>query len=132
MEIDDRDISPDLHKVMAFPKTLPNAIFNIISNSAESLTEKASGVLSVKAENYKDDNNSDWVRIEISDTGTGIPKEIFNKLFTPFVSTKGEKRGYGLWRTKNVIENIGGQIWFDSEKNEGAMCIILLPVLQED
>ena len=69
----------------------------------------------------------DWVKIAVRDTGVGIPKEYLPQIFTIFFSTKGEGRGYGLWRAKAVIENANGTIEAESEEGIGSVFTILLP-----
>ena len=95
------------------------------------LAEK-SGVLTVKARNYTDETNAEWVKIEINDTGQGIPKENIEKIFATFFTTKGEGRGFGLWRAKTIIENLGGNISVTSQKGTGTTFTILLPKTSQE
>jgi PAS domain S-box-containing protein len=126
------EISPDLYKIIGLSLSLSNAIFNIISNGIESVLSQQAGMLTVKACNYKDNENSEWVKIEIRDTGKGIPDDIRDKIFMPFFTTKEAGRGYGLWRAKFVIDNLGGNIGAESKYGEGATFTILLPKAKEN
>ena len=70
------------------------------------------------------------IRVEVEDTGPGIPKEALGKIFDPFYSTKppGEGTGLGLAICIRILESYGGRIHGESEEGKGALFTILLPV----
>ena len=71
----------------------------------------------------------DYVKIEISDTGCGIPEENINRIFEPFFTTKGQKgTGLGLSIIWGIIDNHNGKISVASKINEGTTFTIQLPV----
>jgi two-component system NtrC family sensor kinase len=64
----------------------------------------------------------------VKDEGTGILPENLEKIFTAVHSTKGANRGYGLWRSRNIIEEkLGGKIKVESKIGVGSKFIISLP-----
>ena len=71
-----------------------------------------------------------FVRVEVEDTGPGIPKEAIGKIFDPFYSTKppGEGTGLGLAICLRILESYGGRLLVQSQEGEGATFIILLPI----
>jgi len=73
---------------------------------------------------------ADDVLISIRDDGKGIPKEVLDRIFDPFVTTKkvGEGTGLGLSITYGIVEKHGGQIWTESEEGEGSTFFVRLPV----
>jgi PAS domain S-box-containing protein len=79
-----------------------------------------------------------YVRVKVSDTGTGIPKAVMNRVFEPFFSTKpkSEGTGLGLATAYGIIQQAGGDLHVYSEEGLGATVAILLPVssrpVQED
>jgi signal transduction histidine kinase len=72
-----------------------------------------------------------WIRILLADTGSGIPPNIVNTVFEPFVTTKGEKgTGLGLWIVKGIIGNHGGKIAVRSKVGKGTVFRIDLPMVR--
>lgn len=69
------------------------------------------------------------VQIRIADTGSGIPPEIRDRLFTPFFTTKppGEGTGLGLSICQRVISSLGGEISFETEVGRGTEFCVTLP-----
>ncbi|MGV6801562.1 MAG: ATP-binding protein, partial [bacterium] len=79
----------------------------------------------------------DYVLIEVSDSGTGVPPDIAEQIFEPFFTTKGEGKGTGLGLSTvyGVIGQMGGRIFLDNRPGEGATFRIFLPayeVTEED
>jgi two-component system cell cycle sensor histidine kinase/response regulator CckA len=72
---------------------------------------------------------ADYVRIDISDTGTGIPADIVDKIFEPFFSTKevGKGTGLGLSTVYGIVKQTGGFVYVDSRPGEGTSFRIFLP-----
>ncbi|MDY6802215.1 MAG: ATP-binding protein [Cyanobacteriota bacterium] len=99
---------------------------NLIGNAIEAFDEKG-GRIEVTAK-AKDK----WVEIKISDNGPGIPEDIQEHLFDPFV-TKGKRSGTGLGTAiaKSIVEAHGGEITFKSNKNEGTTFWLYLPQLND-
>lgn len=71
------------------------------------------------------------IKVEIIDEGSGIPKELLNKLGEPFYTTKEKGTGLGLLVCYQIIENHGGTIQVDSEVNKGTRFTITLPVYRQ-
>jgi two-component system cell cycle sensor histidine kinase/response regulator CckA len=88
------------------------------------LTSEESGKLA-----YKGMPPADYVRIDITDTGTGIPADIVDKIFEPFFSTKevGKGTGLGLSTVYGIVKQTGGFIYVDSEAGKGTSFHIFLP-----
>ena len=92
--------------------------------AVQAMEEK--GKLTVKS--YLNAEN-DKVRIEISDTGPGIPEDVVPHIFEPFFTTKeeGEGTGLGLSLAYNIVEDHHGNIHVKSGPKEGTTFIIDLP-----
>src|SRR5579862_7918998 len=72
---------------------------------------------------------ADYVLVEVSDSGTGIPQAIVDKIFEPFFSTKevGKGTGLGLSTVYGIIKQTGGFVYVDSVENKGTTFRIFLP-----
>ncbi len=76
------------------------------------------------------DNGAGTCRIEIGDTGNGIPPELINNIFTPFFTTKQTGTGLGLSVSYGIVENHGGTITVTSEVGNGSLFVVTLPLGQ--
>lgn len=99
---------------------------NIINNATEAMGEKG-GRLAIQAKA----GDSKTVEIHIADNGPGIPEEIRDNFFQPFV-TRGKRSGTGLGMAiaKAGVEAHGGSISFVSDKGRGTTFVIRLPLKQ--
>jgi len=121
------NLSPDIDFVRAIYSQLSDAIWNVISNALDAMPR--GGVLSLESKNITDHENNKWVEIIIGDNGMGIDKEHRNQIFGISYTTKGGGRGYGLWRTRHVVEDLGGSIsLLDTGPMVGTIFSLLLPV----
>jgi two-component system, NtrC family, sensor kinase len=66
--------------------------------------------------------------VEFSDTGSGIPPEVLEKIFQPFYSTKPKGSGLGLAISQKIIEAHHGRIAIDSEPGKGTRVSIFLKI----
>ena len=103
---------------------LRQVFINIINNSCESMLETETKVLQLTLS-----GSNDKLNIEIKDTGCGIPKENFGKIFTPFFTTKkiGKGTGLGLAISYGIIKMHRGDITFQSEAGVGTIFNVSLP-----
>lgn len=105
---------------------IEQVLLNIISNAVDAIKEAnpEKRVIVIRTKHYGDEK----IRISIGDTGIGITHEFFNKLFTPFATTKNEGMGIGLSLCYNIIEKHGGQIKITSRPQKGSIFHIILPI----
>ena len=70
------------------------------------------------------------MRIDVTDTGTGIPEEVRPHIFDTYFTTKaaGEGTGLGLPIVKSIVEEHGGEVKFRSRIGEGSTFTVFLPV----
>ena len=103
---------------------LKQVFLNLISNSCEAMIESNEKLLSLVIH-----ENNDHVDIEIKDTGAGIPKENYGRIFTPFFTTKkiGMGTGLGLAISYGIIKMHKGDITFQSEAGKGTSFFVRLP-----
>lgn len=123
-----RELESDLPQVKVDAQQLHQALMNIILNSLEAMPK--GGTLKVRS-GYN--QRAEAIRIEITDTGYGIPEENLPYLFEPFYSSKPEGKGTGLGLSivYEVIDEHNGSIEVESEVNKGTTFIIKLPIYRE-
>ncbi|MEM2130074.1 MAG: histidine kinase N-terminal 7TM domain-containing protein [Candidatus Bathyarchaeia archaeon] len=99
---------------------MKRVFINIIKNSIEAMPN--GGKIIIKS--YE---KSDILKIEISDTGKGIPGEIMKNLWKPLVTTKAKGMGFGLAICKRIVEAHKGTIFLESIVGKGTSVTIILP-----
>ncbi|HHI03268.1 MAG TPA: response regulator [candidate division Zixibacteria bacterium] len=127
------DIPDDLPPVNADTGQISQVINNLIINANQAMPD--GGTINISAKNV-DIGQSDllslkegqYVRIIISDEGTGIPEEHINRIFDPYFTTKQKGSGLGLATTYSIIKNHDGHIDVKSNQGEGTTFTIHLPV----
>jgi PAS domain S-box-containing protein len=106
---------------------LEQAFLNIIINALDAMP--GGGVLTITTGSGKL-SNTDYATIEFRDTGSGMTQEQTTRIFDPFFTTKpaGEGTGLGLSVTYEIIRSHGGEIRVRSQKDEGTVFEVLLPL----
>ncbi len=121
-------VHPDTPMVQADAAKLQQIFLNLLNNAIYAIVERhghAGGKIDFFAEPY----STGWVKIQVKDNGTGIPKGILANIYTPFFTTKPPKKGTGLGLAVcyGLIESMGGSIEVSTAENEGTAFTILLP-----
>jgi two-component system NtrC family sensor kinase len=118
-----RSLSSELLPVLADPGQLKQAFLNLLLNAQDAMPQ--GGTLTLETKNFR----SSGVVVQISDTGVGIPKECFSKIFEPFYTTKkaGSGVGLGLSVVYGIIRDHKGIIKVNSIVGQGTTFTIRLP-----
>jgi len=119
-------VKPDaaLDKVEVDPKGIRRCLLNFVGNAVDACAGNG-GCVTVEVRGPGADG---LVRIQVRDTGCGMPKETIAKLFTVFFSTKGSKgTGLGLPVSQKIVEEHGGRIDVESEPGKGTTFTLCLP-----
>ncbi len=128
---------PDLWSVHVDEAQLGNAIINLVVNARDAMP--SGGTVTIRTANQTVSTPAalgtaimpagDYVRVDVTDTGTGMSKEIQSKIFDPFFTTKpvGHGTGLGLATVYGIVKQSGGFIDVDSEPGKGTSFKIWLP-----
>jgi len=119
------------------PGKTEQALINIFTNAMHAMEEHG-GTLSISAKiesKHEETESTQFplifpkIHIVISDTGHGIPKEMCDKIFEPYFTTKGSGKGngFGLSTSLGIITNMNGELQVESSLNQGATFHIWLP-----
>lgn len=127
------DFTPEplLVEISTEQDKLKQIILNLVKNSAEAMSRGSS--ISITTSNEVKDNITKGIVITISDDGPGIPEKIREKLFSPFMTTKGHGHsGLGLSIVHRAVQDLGGTIECESNREKGTCFTISLPLNLSD
>jgi len=112
-------VSKDLY----IPVKLEQIVYNLLKNALEVLPDNGRITFNM----YE---KGEFLVIEVSDNGPGIPPGIRNQLFDPFFTTKSNGTGLGLWVVYRLVESMQGIIEVVSEQGEGTTFHVAVPVIR--
>jgi signal transduction histidine kinase len=112
------------------PRALEQVFTNLLSNAIEAMA-KTGGTLAIKVTPISIIPNYPQVEITVSDNGPGIPEEIRDRVFEPFLTTKPQGTGLGLAITKRIVIGHKGNITVDSFPG-GTVFKIVIPAVNGD
>jgi len=115
------NISLDVHQ-------MTRVFSNLLKNSFESI-EAEKGSISISTDLVRK-GHTHYCRIKIEDSGRGIPRELEQKVFHPYFTTKEIGTGLGLPIVERIVADHQGQIWFETEEHVGTTFYIDLPLEQ--
>jgi PAS domain S-box-containing protein len=133
----DNALSDDIWPVLADAGQVESALLNLALNARDAMPK--GGTISIRTANaspgrrllaeFPDATQGDFVMLEIVDTGDGMTREILERVFEPFFSTKdvGQGTGLGLSMVRGFVEQSGGCVEIDSEPGKGTRVRIYLP-----
>jgi nitrogen fixation/metabolism regulation signal transduction histidine kinase len=123
-----KSLAADLPKVMADAEAIKRAVANLVDNAAEALQDSLVREIQISTSLVA---SRDAVEITIADTGHGVTRELKEKLFLPYFSTRKRGTGLGLAIVSRVIEEHHGSIRVEENQPVGARFIVELPVVPE-
>ena len=124
-----REYDESLPDTMGDAHQLQQVFLNLVTN-AEQAMERSDGHhhrLTVRTRRA-----GDALRIEIEDTGGGIPPNLVERIFNPFFTTKptGSGTGLGLSISLGIVREHEGRIWAENAQQSGARFVVELPIIQ--
>jgi signal transduction histidine kinase len=102
---------------------LRQLMLNLLQNAVEAMP--GGGTITVAT-----DLEGDMLKIEVRDTGQGIPPESRSRIFSAFYTTKSDGLGLGLFSVRRIVHEYGGRIAMESEEGTGTCFTVLLPVVK--
>lgn len=135
------EIDSDCRAVLADPTKIHQIIMNLCTNAYHAMHEKG-GVLSLllrETEIGPEDSKThfqltpgNYLKLEVSDTGSGMTREVQDKIFEPYFTTKekGKGTGLGLSLVQAIVQNLKGHIAVYSEPSSGTTFRVYLPVIE--
>ena len=117
------DLSEDLY-IHADPGQIRQVFQNLLSNALQAM--EGDGVIILRADLVKK-GYSVYCRVQVSDSGPGIPEDLLDKVFNPYFTTRDEGTGLGLSIIERIIHDHKGRIWVESSQGEGTTFYLDLP-----
>jgi signal transduction histidine kinase len=122
----EEDLDPRLPPIEADRQRLQEALWNLIQNSLQAMPGGGKLRLSARLQNDKK------IRVEVTDTGEGIPEKNLSKIFDYYFTTKEKGMGLGLPLAHKIVQGHGGTIQARSQDGKGTSFEVLLPVHEEE
>lgn len=123
VRFDADNVDPSL--VLRVDRTrMRQALENLIANALDAMD--GGGSVSFRSDLVKA-AESRYCRLQIRDTGRGIPPEIRDRIFVPYFTTKRAGTGLGLSITERIVQDHGGRVRFESEPGSGTVFFLDLP-----
>jgi two-component system, cell cycle sensor histidine kinase and response regulator CckA len=135
-------LDPDLEAVKADPTQMEQVILNFCINARDAMPE--GGTIVIETANVEADETlvarhfpmkpGHYVRLAVSDSGTGMDKETLSHVFEPFFTTKEPEKGTGLGLATvyGIVKQSGGHVWGYSEPGHGSTFSVYLPAATEE
>jgi two-component system, LuxR family, sensor kinase FixL len=120
------EIAPDMI-VMADRHRLEQVICNLLANARDSIDEKADDDRRILLKAVREKSR---ICLRVSDTGGGIPEQIGDRLFEPFITSKGPDRGTGLGLSiiHGILKDYGAEIKLEKSGSSGTTFVLSFPV----
>ncbi len=106
-----------------FPNEMSQVLINLLTNACEQFVERDVGRRIICIRTYADDS---FIYIQVKDNAGGIDETIMPRMFEPYVTTKKDGTGLGLYMSKMIVTKMGGNLLVSSSKN-GATFTIRMP-----
>ena len=112
------------YKIIGDKDQILRVFNNLIKNAIQAIPKDREGLVKVSV--LKED---DAILVSIKDNGNGISKENQDKIFVPNFTTKNSGMGLGLAMVQKIIENMNGEITFQTKLGVGTVFIIRFPLI---
>ena len=122
------ELAQDLPAVMADPEAIKRALANLVDNAAEAMQDAIVKEITISTSLVA---SRDAIELSVSDTGAGVSRDVKERLFLPYFSTKQRGTGLGLAIVSRIIEDHHGSIRIEENKPVGSRFVIELPVAAE-
>jgi two-component system nitrogen regulation sensor histidine kinase NtrY len=122
------ELAHDLPAVMADPEAIKRAVANLVDNAAEAMQDAMLKEITISTMLVA---SRDAVELVVADTGQGVSRDLKERLFLPYFSTKQRGTGLGLAIVSRIVEDHRGSIRVEENKPFGSRFVVELPVAVE-
>jgi len=124
-----REYDESIPETMADAHQLQQVFLNLITNAEQAMEQKDGHHHRLTVSTRR---NGDAIRIEVEDTGAGIPANLIERIFNPFFTTKptGSGTGLGLSISLGIVREHEGKIWAENSPQSGARFVVEIPITE--
>jgi len=124
------EVAPSLGYIHISPAELGQILVNLVTNAVAAMPN--GGRLWVRATRTQlnhDRERGEWIKLVVRDNGAGMTREVQDRVFEPFFSTKeaGQGTGFGMATVYGIVRGTGGSVYLQSEPGQGTEVQIYLP-----
>jgi PAS domain S-box-containing protein len=109
---------------------LQQVLMNLCLNARDAMPH--GGLLGVRCAAEDGPDGQRWLRLSVRDTGVGMPRQVLERIFDPFFSTKERGTGLGLAVVRQIVEAGGGRVEAESEPGRGSAFHVWLPLADDN
>lgn len=124
------DLAPSLPPVQGDPIILQQIILNLVTNAIQAMGMQPLGQRHLNIRTAREGASN--VRVDVRDTGIGLPSELGERIFDPFITTKVNGSGLGLSIARTLAQRLGGTVEAGAEEGRGTRFTIRLPCRREE
>lgn len=120
----EKQLSSKMPDILMDKSQIEQVLVNLLLNAVQAIEDQ--GIITISSEKMPEENR---LKVEISDTGCGIPPENMTKIFDPFFSTKAKGTGLGLAVSYGIVQKHKGRIYASGGPGgKGAVFTIEVPI----
>ncbi len=127
------DVDENCGRVLVDPVQIHQVLINLCTNAAQAMAGRH-GVLTVTLKPATSrDNGVEWLELNVTDTGCGIEKQMLDRIFEPYFTTreKTSGTGMGLAVVHGIVNHQGGHIEVESELGKGSSFRVFFPIVKD-
>jgi two-component system, NtrC family, nitrogen regulation sensor histidine kinase NtrY len=125
------DTSDDVILVTADREELRRIFINLLKNAMQAIPSEREGAIMIRTRTQERDGSGWWATADVIDNGVGIAHDLRERIFEPNFSTKTSGTGLGLAITRKSVEDMNGEIGFETDEASGSRFTVRLPLAEE-
>ncbi len=119
-------LTPGLPDIRGDRVQLQQVLLNLVMNACEAMADNNVADSGIEVSTARDGNGR--LRLTVADRGPGIPPDLIDRVFKPFMTTKSQGLGLGLSICHSIVSAHGGRLWVANNADRGASFFVSLPI----
>ena len=119
-------LTPGLPDIRGDRVQLQQVLLNLVMNACEAMADNNGADSGIEVSTARDGNGR--LRLTVADRGPGIPPDLIDRVFEPFMTTKRQGLGLGLSICHSIVAAHDGRLWVANNPDRGASFFVSLPI----